>query len=192
MAQVTPDQVHLDPTKRYYISVLPGDAAQPFNAGYAGPPDCSPAGVAAGSCGHGMGGAPIAAGQTSVTVLTQPSPFPPAKLSVFVFEDDNPLNGENDAGGTAVVGPDGLAVNEPGLGGFQITLFDDAGGTGDPTGAPTYDMFNMPSEQQSGGNHRSGHGAGRVSDLAPGLGEYNEWRWNPEGHRRHDRHLPNI
>ena len=50
----------LDPTKRYYISVLPGDAAQPFIAGYAGAPDCSAAGVAAGSCGHGMGGAPIA------------------------------------------------------------------------------------------------------------------------------------
>src|SRR5205814_3345623 len=28
--------------------------------------------------------------------------------------------------------------------GFQITLFDDAGGTGDATGQPTYDMFNMP------------------------------------------------
>jgi len=36
------------------------------------------------------------------------------------------------------------AGNEPGLGGFQITLDDSAGGTGDPTGTPTYDMFNMP------------------------------------------------
>src|SRR5262249_40209320 len=36
---VDPSQVHLDPTKRYYISVLPGDAADPFNAGYAGAPD---------------------------------------------------------------------------------------------------------------------------------------------------------
>ena len=33
---------------------------------------------------------------------------------------------------------------KPGLGGFQITLFDDAGGTGDATGQLTYDMFNMP------------------------------------------------
>src|SRR5205807_1909560 len=80
---VDPSQVHLDPTKRYYISVLPGDAAVPFNAGFAGAPDC--AGAAGGVCGHGMGGAPIAKGQTAVTVLTVPSPYPPAKLTVFVF-----------------------------------------------------------------------------------------------------------
>src|SRR5205085_6695398 len=58
---LNPSQVHLDPTKRYYISVLPGDAANPFGAAYGGAPDCSAAGVAAGSCGHGMGGAPIPA-----------------------------------------------------------------------------------------------------------------------------------
>lgn len=137
---VTPDQVPLDPNKRYYISVLPGDSADPFNAGYAGTPDCSTKGVAAGMCGHGMGGAPIAKGQTSVTVYSEPSPYPPATLTVFVFEDDYPLNGEHDAGG----GIDVLSPNEPGLGRFQITLFDDAGGTGDATGQPTYDMFNMP------------------------------------------------
>jgi len=137
---VDPRQVHLDPTKRYYFSVLPGDAANPFANAYLGSPDCSPSGVAAGHCGHGMGGAPIAAGQTAVTVLTQASPYPPAKLSVFVFEDDFPLNGEQDAGG----GIDVLARNEPGLGSFEITLFDDAGGTGDSTGQPTYDMFNQP------------------------------------------------
>ena len=150
---VDPSQVHLDPSKRYYISVLPGDAAEPFINGYAGAPDCSAAGVAAGSCGHGMGGAQIAAACqpvapattctaaiAPVTVYTQPSPYPPAKLTVFVFEDDNPLNGEHDAGG----GVDVLSPNEPGLGGFEITLFDDAGGTGDATGQPTYDMFNMP------------------------------------------------
>jgi len=37
-----------------------------------------------------------------------------------------------------------LSPNEPGLGGFNITLFDDAGGTGDSTGQMTYDMFNQP------------------------------------------------
>ena len=145
-ARSYPGDVLLDPAKRYYISVLPGDAAQPFIAGYAGAPDCSKAGVAAGSCGHGMGGAPIPtvlngthSGQT-VTVLTEPSPYPPATLSAFVFEDDYPLNGEHDAGG----GVDVISPDEPGLGGFQITIFDNAGGTGDSTGTPTYDMFNMP------------------------------------------------
>jgi hypothetical protein len=138
-----PSAVALDPNKRYYISVLPGDAAQPFIAGFAGSPDCSPSGTIAGNCGHGMGGAPIPKGphgSQSITVLTEPSPYPTATLSVFVFEDDHPLNGEHDAGG----GIDTLSPNEPGLGGFQITLQDDAGGTGDATGTPTYDMFNMP------------------------------------------------
>jgi hypothetical protein len=149
---VMPSAVHLDPTKRYYISVLPGDAANPFEFGNltgncqngaAKATDPGIDGVTSNfsaTCGHGMGGAPIAAGQTAVTILTQPAPFPPAKLSVFVFEDDFPLNGEHDANG----GIDVLATNEPGLGSFQITLFDDAGGTGDATGQPTYDMFNQP------------------------------------------------
>jgi hypothetical protein len=139
-ASVDPSQVVLDPMKRYYISVLPGDAATAFITANA-------------SSGHVMGGAPIPAACTpvppattctgsfaSVTVLVEPNPVQPAKLSVFVFEDDFPLNGEQDAGG----GVDVLATNEPGLGGFEITLFDDAGGTGDPTGQLTHDMFNQP------------------------------------------------
>ena len=157
---VDPSQVHLDPTKRYYLSILPGDAGNPFAAGAGAPVDLGggksrqfsiaqdcpsgPAGTdfapGTGTCGHGMGGAQIAAGATAVNVLLQQTPFAPAKISVFVYEDDNPLNGENDAGG----GVDVLAPNEPGLGGFEITLFDDAGGSGDATGQMTYDMFNMP------------------------------------------------
>jgi hypothetical protein len=175
-----PGAAHLDPTKRYYLTIFPGDAGNPFaNANLSA--DCTN-GVAAatnpGACGHGMGGTPIGAlvscsttstvttctatvsgvavtcspatGQTScvptgaayapLTVLTQPDPFPPSKLSVFVFQDDFPLNGEHDGGG----GIDVLSPNEPGLGGFNITLFDDAGGTGDATGQMTYDMFNQP------------------------------------------------
>ena len=154
-APLDPKNVHLDPTKRYYLSILPGDSANPFIAGYTSPPDCSPAGMAAGSCGHGMGGAEIAAAckpvapaktctgtpaWAPVTVLSTPSPYPPAKLTVFVFEDDYPLNGEHDPGG----GIDVISPQEPGLGSFQVTLFDDAGGTGDATGQPTYDMFNQP------------------------------------------------
>jgi hypothetical protein len=126
---VDPGQVALDPTKRYYISVLPGDAANPFNSANA-------------QSGHTMGGAPIAFPQPgmSVTLLVEPTPLQTSKLSVFVFEDDFPLNGEHDAGG----GIDVLSPFEPGLGGFNITLFDDAGGSGDATGQMTYDMFNMP------------------------------------------------
>jgi hypothetical protein len=155
-APTLPGQVALDPTKHYYISVLPGDAATPFqNANLSA--DCTN-GVASakhpGTCGHGMGGAPLkatctpATGQatctggtfSAVTILTEPAPYPPSKLSVFVFEDDFPLNGEQDGGGGLSV----LSPVEPGLGGFNITLFDDAGGTGDATGQMTYDMFNQP------------------------------------------------
>ncbi len=136
MTPVLPGEVALDPAKRYYISVLPGDAANPF--------------YNAGPVGHGMGGAPISCNPvppvstctfpTAVTVLTQPSPYPPSKLSVFVFEDDFPLNGEQDGGG----GIDVLSPQEPGLGGFQIHLWDAMGGNGDFTGQMTYDMFNQP------------------------------------------------
>ena len=129
---VNPSQVYLDPTKRYYLSVLPGDAANPFY-------NASPT-------GHGMGGASIgidpntSVQQSSVTVYSQPSPYQPSKLSVFVFEDDFPLNGEHDGGG----GIDVIAPNEPGLGGFEIVLWDAMGGNGDFTGQMTHDMFNQP------------------------------------------------
>jgi hypothetical protein len=159
---VMPSSVHLDPTKRYYISVLPGDAANPF-PGNTGPPDCS-AGPILGSgtsatlntlCGHTMSGAQIAAacsifatGCTSastasfapVTVKVLPTPLPTAKLTVFVFEDDFPLNGEQDGGG----GNGTIAPIEPGLGGFEIILWDTYGGLGDFTGQDTHDMFNQP------------------------------------------------
>ena len=118
--------------KRYYLSVLPGDAANPFNTANA-------------VGGHTMGGAPITWNASTnswnpVTVLVEPTPLPPGKLSVQVFEDDFPLNGEQDAGG----GIDVIASNEPGLGGFNIILWDDMGGSGDVTGQMTYDMFNQP------------------------------------------------
>ena len=127
-----PSQVVLDPTKHYYISVLPGDAMDP---------------------GHAMGGAQIAPACTpvppsttctgtfaDVTVLVEPENQPPAKVSVFVFEDDHPLNGEHDAGG----GVDVISPNEPGLGGFNITILDLVGGSGDAAGQMTYDEFNQP------------------------------------------------
>lgn len=52
-----------------------------------------------------MGGAPIAAGQKTVSVVLQQTPLQTAKVSVFVFEDDSPLNGEVDVhGGTDAMG----------------------------------------------------------------------------------------
>jgi FtsP/CotA-like multicopper oxidase with cupredoxin domain len=162
---VNPSAVHLDPSKRYYISVLPGDAANPFPS-YTGTPGCNPTtGALPGpdangviDCGHTMGGAPIqpacniflnattpcGPGTTQafapVTVKVMPTPLATAKLSVFVFEDDFPLNGEQDGGGGSGV----VAPIEPGLGDFEIILWDTYGGLGDVTGQDTHDMFNQP------------------------------------------------
>ncbi len=123
-----PGDVALDPTKHYYISILPGDAVGVDGAG--NDTDTS----------HQMGGAQIGPGQTAVNVIVEPQNQQPSKLSVFVFRDDHPLNGEHDAGG----GLDVLSPNEPGLGGFNITIFDDVGGTGDAAGQMTYDEFGQP------------------------------------------------
>ncbi|HWX93931.1 MAG TPA: hypothetical protein VNY29_14985 [Terriglobales bacterium] len=75
-----------------------------------------------------------------VVVKVLPTPLPTAKLAVFVFEDDFPLNGEQDGGG----GSGTVAPIEPGLGGFEIILWDTFGGLGDFTGQDTHDMFNQP------------------------------------------------
>ncbi len=154
-----PSQVHLDPSKRYYISVLPGDAANPYPA-YLGAPACPSTGGEAptsnGMCGHAMSGAPIppacnvlVAGCSStssatfadVTVLSLPTPLPTGKLSVLVFEDDFPLNGEQDGGGGA---GGAIAPIEPGLGGFNLVLWDTFGSLGDGTGQDSNDEFNQP------------------------------------------------
>jgi hypothetical protein len=95
---------------RFYISVLPGDGADG---------------------GHTVGGSSFAGASASVTVTVEPQPLQTAQLSVYIFEDNNPTNGDADDG-------------EPGLGGFQITLFDVRASTGDPAGQMTYDALGMP------------------------------------------------
>jgi Big-like domain-containing protein/multicopper oxidase len=161
-----PKDVVLDPNKHYFISILPGDGINPTVAGAGGPVtdsttnktrqfnpavDCPAAADFApgtGTCGHNMGGAQIPPQfdqqgnpiTPAVTIALAQTPLPPAQISVYVYEDDYPLNGENDAGG----GVDILAPNEPGLGSFQVVLLDQAGTFGDSTGQITYDMFNMP------------------------------------------------
>ena len=71
-----------------------------------------------------MGGAPSRPDRPPSRCWWSRTRSRPSKLSVDVFEDDFPLNGEQDAGG----GVDVLAPNEPGLGGFNIILWDDMGG----------------------------------------------------------------
>jgi hypothetical protein len=124
-ARLSPTDVALDPAKSYYISILPGNAADAF--------------ITPGATGFTMGGAsilPITSTQTTraaVVVLTPANPLPTAQLNIFIYEDNNPTNGATD-----------LAEENQGLGGFGIILSDVAGASGDPIGQMTYDAFNMP------------------------------------------------
>jgi len=134
---VTPDQVVLDPTKWYFISILPGDGANPAITGNFGDVRQCWSGSGntasfAANCGHSMGGTSIRPAQTAATVKIQPTPLTPAQLSVYIYEDNAPLNGDPDEA-------------EQGLGGFEIIVVDVGGRTaGDPVGQITYDAFNMP------------------------------------------------
>src|SRR5204863_398135 len=90
-AQHSPGEVNLDPTKRYYLTVFPGDAGNPF-ANANGSADCTN-GVASatdpGSCGHGMGGVPVpaavscatTAGVTTCTAVQVVTPADVAQLT---------------------------------------------------------------------------------------------------------------
>ncbi|MFO7553077.1 MAG: hypothetical protein R6W80_16850 [Haliea sp.] len=86
--------VNIPANTRYAVSVLP-------NHGQDGPL-------------FTIGGANVAVGQSQVTVVVNPTPIPTAQISVFVFNDNWPLNGA-------------LDQQETGLGGFSILLFDAAG-----------------------------------------------------------------
>jgi hypothetical protein len=142
-----PADVALDPTKRYFISVLPGDAGNPA------------AGISA--TGHTMGAAPIVpttvAGATSwpaVTVLVPQNPLPPGQMSFFVFEDNNPTNGDVDD-------------NEPGLGGFEIVIYDTRGSSGDQAGQITYDLFNQPLTNSLANIAGTGTDGNKYTNLCP-------------------------
>src|SRR5258707_7613816 len=65
------------------------------------------------------------------------------------------MNGEHDASG----GIDTLSPNEPGLGGFNITILDLVGGSGDSAGQMTYDEFNQPLSNSLAGTPDPSNGA---------------------------------
>ena len=110
--------INLDSTKRYFISVVP----------FSGTP-------ASASTAFSQSGTRIAAGQTSATVTVHPTPTPTAQISVLVFRDDASINGAPDV------------PAEPGLPGFNIILFDQAG-------QMTMDAFGNPlgTEYDAAGN----------------------------------------
>lgn len=99
--------IELDPTKRYYVSVLPQSGFQ-------------------------MGGAQVKPGQTEVTVTVNTQPIPTAQISVFAFNDNQPLNNAPDL------------PQEQGLAGFSVLLFEPAGSYGVAGGQVSQDAFGNP------------------------------------------------
>jgi hypothetical protein len=112
-----PDRVYqdfpdLDPARRYHVSVLP-DQDGPAN-------------------GYQVGSAPVAPGQTAVTVYVNRYPVPAAQLSVHVFQDDHPINGAPDL------------PEELGLEGFFVELVEAGGTYGMSGGQVTQDAYGNP------------------------------------------------
>ncbi|MCP4147545.1 MAG: hypothetical protein GY757_07325, partial [bacterium] len=96
----------LDPNKRYFISVLPKEAET-----------------------YSIGGAPFNGSDASVTVYLNALPLPTAQITVFIFEDNRPINNAPDI------------PEEAGLSGFQIKLEDAGGRWGDSAGEQMTDAF---------------------------------------------------
>jgi len=103
-ADLTP-LASLDSTKRYFISVLPDG-------------------------GYTMSGAPVVG--NNVTVTVHQHPIPTARISVFVFEDSQPINNAPDL------------PAEQGLAGFKIVLEDAGGRYGISAGTQSMDAFGNP------------------------------------------------
>jgi hypothetical protein len=100
-------RIGLDPAKRYYVSVLP-------------------------ESGYQMGGAAVAAGATSVTVTVNTQPIPTAQISVFAFNDNQPINNAPDL------------PQELGLAGFSVLLFEPGGTYGISGGQVSQDAYGNP------------------------------------------------
>jgi large repetitive protein len=98
----------LDASKRYFISVLPDGG------------------------GYQMGGAPLAAGQDSVTITVNKTPIPTAQIAVFAFEDNQPINNSPDL------------PQEKGLAGFTVILSEAGGTYGQSGGQVTQDAYGNP------------------------------------------------
>ena len=126
VACLDPDRVpmplpDLTPNRRYYISILPDD-------------------------GYAMGGAAIPAGAGAVTVYVNKYPLPAGQLSIFVFNDNSPLNGAPDL------------PQEQGLAGFTILLTEAGGTYGSSGGQVTQDAFGNP----LGTTYKTACGAGET------------------------------
>ena len=133
-----------DSTKHYYISVLPTGLGT-----------------------YSIGGAQIAPEQPSVTIYVNQNPIPTAQISIFVFEDNLPINNAPDL------------PAEHGLGGFTIVLEDAGGRYGISAGLQSQDAFGNPlgtsynpdgsvAMMGTGTIKTDANGMARIKNLAPG------------------------
>lgn len=115
-----------DTTRRYYVSVMPDNASFGTSA-----------------TGYTMNGMPIRAAAVppsttpsfaDVVVPVNPLPFKTSQISVFVFEDNSPINGAADAPG----------VQESALCGWEVQLFEAGGTYGASGGRVATDTFGNP------------------------------------------------
>ncbi len=113
---------NLDPTKHYYISILPDQPANDAGDTFS------------------MGGAPITPGQAAVTVRVNAQPIPTAQIVVYVFKDDNPINGAPDQPQEEV----DLTNPASDMSGFHISLEDGCGHYGICAGQQTTDVCGNP------------------------------------------------
>ncbi len=102
-----PTSLALDPNKRYFVSVLP-------------------------KSGYTIGAAPFRGGDTAVSVLVNTLPLPTAQISVFVFQDNQPINNAPDL------------PEETGLAGFKLIVTDAGGTYGASGGQMSQDAFGNP------------------------------------------------
>lgn len=102
-----PTGLTLDPAKRYFVSVLPDS-------------------------GYTNSGAAVPGNAASVRVVVPAAPLPTAQITVFVYEDSQPLNNEPDT------------PQEPGLAGFSLVLEDAGGRYGMSAGTEMVDAFGNP------------------------------------------------
>lgn len=134
----------LDPSKHYFVSILPKTANRLT-----------------------LGGAAVKPYQQSVTITLERLPIPTAQISVFIFEDNHPLNNAADL------------PQEQGLEGFSLLVEDAGGRYGVSAGQQITDAFGNPlgTEYDADGNivqkgtgviKTNANGLALIENLAPG------------------------
>ena len=126
--------------KHYFISVIPKSTGM-----------------------YAMGGAPIKPDETSASITLNTLPTPTAQISIFVFQDTDPINNAPDL------------PQEQGLAGFQINLAEAGGRFGVSGGPVTQDAFGNllvnaalpPGEQTPGVLLTNSDGVVIIKNLPP-------------------------